>query len=73
MNDHKKIVDAYDKIKATIKTSITEDHMNVVNNMINNLMVLCLNEQLPYDYYMLYIRNLKMEVKERLKQLGKVN
>jgi hypothetical protein len=36
-------------------------------------MVLCLNEQLPYDYYILYIKNLKMEVKERLKQLGKVD
>jgi hypothetical protein len=45
----------------------------VVNNMISNLMVLCLSEHLPYDYYILYIKNLKKEVKERLKLLKKVD
>ena len=73
MNDHKKIIDSYDKIKATIKTSITDEHIAVVNSMISNLVVLCLSEHLPYDYYILYIKNLKMEVKERLKQLRKVD
>jgi len=73
MNDHKKIIDAYDKIKVTIQTSITDEHIAVVNNMISNLMVLCLSEHLPYDYYILYIKNLKKEVKERLKHLRKVD
>jgi len=73
MNDHKKIIDAYDKIKVTIHTSITDEHSAVVNNMISNLMILCLSEHLPYDYYILYIKNLKREVKERLKHLKKVD
>lgn len=71
MNDHKKIIEAYDKIKATIKTSVTEEHIETVNHMIDNLTAICLGEKIHYDYYILYIKNLKEEVKERLKQLKK--
>lgn len=71
MNDHKKIVEGFDKIKATIKSCIHEEHINVARQMIDNLTVLCLNEKLPFDYYILYINVLKQMLKEKIEQINK--
>ena len=70
MRDHKKIIDSYDKAKEIIKSCVNESHVKVARQVIDNLTVLCLNEQLPYDYYILYINNLKNNLKEKIKQLG---
>ena len=70
MRDHKKIIDSYDKAKEIIKSCINEGHIKVARQVIDNLTVLCLNEHLPYDYYILYINNLKNNLKEKIKQLG---
>lgn len=71
MNDHKKIIERYDKVKDTIKSCIHEEHINVARQMIDNLTVLCLNEKLPFDYYILYINSLKEILKERIEQIKK--
>jgi len=71
MNDHKKIVEGFDKIKATIKSCIHEEHINVARQMIDNLTVLCLNGKLPFDYYILYINVLKQMLKEKIEQINK--
>jgi len=70
MKDHKKIIDGYDKAKEIIKSCINENHVSVARQVIDNLTVLCLNEHLPYDYYILYINNLKNNLKEKIKHLG---
>lgn len=67
---HHKIIEAYDKIKEIIKSCLNEDHIKVARQMIDNLTVLCLNEKLPYDYYILYINNLKETLKNKMKQLN---
>jgi hypothetical protein len=71
MNDHKKVIEAYDKIRAIIKTSVTDEHFKIVQNMIDNLTVVCLGEKLPYDYYILYVNNLRIELKEKIKSFIK--
>jgi hypothetical protein len=70
MKDHKKIIDGYDKAKEIIKSCVNENHVSVARQVIDNLTVLCLNEHLPYDYYILYINNLKNNLKEKIKHLG---
>jgi hypothetical protein len=71
MNDHNKIIESFDKIKATIKSCVNEEHIDGARKMIDNLMAICLNEKLPFEYYMLYVSALKELLKERIKQINK--
>jgi len=64
-------IDKYLKVKRVIKSCETLDHIEVTKQMIENLSVLYLGIHLPYEFYTVYINNLKFFLKLRLSEIVK--
>lgn len=61
---------SYDKIKNTIESSITYDHLKITEKMLDNLMSKCLiSQSIPYSFYIIYIQNLKLLINLKLKEI----
>jgi len=60
------------KVKRIIKSCETLDHIEVTKQIIENLSVMYLGISLPYDFYTLYINNLKFLLKLKLNELTKI-
>jgi hypothetical protein len=70
MDDSREFLDRYAKIKNTIDSCETLDHVKVTKRMIDNLSVLCLYNALPYDFYIFYINQLKSLLNKKFNELS---
>lgn len=70
MGDAKEFLERYSKVKSIIKSCTNKDHTKVANQMIDNLIVLCLNNSLSYDFYIFYINKLKFLLNEKIDELS---
>jgi hypothetical protein len=60
----------YDKIKNTIESSITHEHLKVSEKMLDNLASKCLiSQSIPYSFYIIYIQNLRLLINLKLKEI----
>lgn len=60
----------YDKIKNTIESSITYEHLKVSEKMLDSLTSKCLTSQsIPYSFYIIYIQNLRLLINLKLKEV----
>lgn len=70
MDDSREFLDRYAKIKNTIDSCETLDHVKVTKRMIDNLSTLCLYNTLPYDFYVFYINQLKSLLNKKFNELS---
>jgi hypothetical protein len=70
MDDSREFLDRYAKIKNTIDSCETLDHVKVTKRMIDNLSTLCLYNALPYDFYIFYINQLKSLLNKKFNELS---
>ena len=70
MGDSKEFLDRYAKTRDTIESCTNKDHLRVANQMIDNLIVLCFNNSLSYDFYIFYINKLKALLKKKTDELS---
>jgi len=70
MDDSREFLDRYAKIKNTIDSCETLDHVKVTKRMIDNLSTLCLYNTLPYDFYIFYINQLKSLLNKKFNELS---
>jgi hypothetical protein len=70
MDDSREFLDRYAKIKNTIDSCETLDHVKVTRKMIDNLSTLCLYNTLPYDFYIFYINQLKSLLNKKFNELS---
>lgn len=73
ISNSKEFLDRYVKVKDTIESCVSNDHIKVANQMIDNLIVLCLNNSLSYDFYIFYINQLKSILKKKTDEILKKN
>lgn len=70
MEDYRDFIETYIKIKNIIESCTTTPHLKVAKQMIENLTAICLNSHLSYDFYILYINNLKFFLKRKNDELS---
>lgn len=62
----------YEKIKNTIESSVTYEHLKVSEKMFDNLVSKCLiSQSIPYSFYIIYIQNLRLLLNLKLKEIEK--
>jgi hypothetical protein len=66
------IIDKYLKVKKIIASCKTLDHTKVAKQTIENLSIICLGVALPYEFYIVYINNLKFFLKLKIDELTKI-
>lgn len=70
MGDSREFLDRYAKVKTTIESCTTKEHIKVATQMIDNLIVLCFNNSLSYDFYIFYINKLKSLLKTKIDEIS---
>ena len=70
MGNSKEFLEKYSKVKNTIESCTTKDHIKVANQMIDNLIILCLNNSLSYDFYIFYIDKLKSFLNNKIDEIS---
>ena len=70
--DYNTFIDKYLKVKKVIESCKTLDHTKVTKQMIENLSIMCLGVSLPYEYYSIYLHNLKFFLKLKIDELTKI-
>lgn len=70
MGDSREFLDRYAKVKQTIESCTTLEHIKVAKQMIDNLVVLCMHNTVPYDFYVFYINQLKSFLNKKINELS---
>lgn len=70
MGDSREFLDRYAKVKQTIESCTTLEHIKVAKQMIDNLVVLCMHNTVPYDFYVFYINQLKSFLNKKTNELS---